>query len=176
MGEMQVKAFAAACAELLARFFAAGIPHEAIDGSALRAITDTLWDSAAQEEGYAGDPDSDLARLSMALSGDYSEELGVGEHAISGLYYAIEAIRSGDHGTAELVARNLYEAVDYDLVASPGFDIAPETAEREILGSPSMQRILTFIADVLAMAHGVPVQATSASIRNYAESFSFVSG
>jgi hypothetical protein len=85
-----------------------------------RAITNSLWDSAELEEGYVGNLDEEMARLSMVLSGDYGEELGVGEHAIAGLYYAIEGIRASDRGTFELVARNLYEAVDYNLVARPG--------------------------------------------------------
>ena len=174
MSARQAKTFAAACAELLTRFFADGIPREAIDQGVIRSIVDTLWNSNELEEGYAGDSSRDSERLYSVLSGDYAEELGVGEHAISGIYYALEELRSDDHGMAELVARNLYEAADYYLVARPGFDITPETAEREVIDSPLMQQALTFIAEVLSMAQDIPVHATRASIRNYAEDFTLI--
>ena len=102
MSARQAKTFAAACAELLTRFFADGIPREAIDQGVIRSIVDTLWNSNELEEGYAGDSSRDSERLSSVLSGDYAEELGVGEHAISGIYYAVEELRSDDHGMAEL--------------------------------------------------------------------------
>lgn len=174
MSGRRAQAFATACAQLLTRFFTDGIPHEAIDQGALRAIVDALWNSNELKEGYAGDSDRDSERLTSVLSGDYAEELGIGEHAISGIYYAIEELRSDDNGMAELVARNLYEAADYYLVARPGFDIASETAEREVLESPLMQQALTFISQALLIAQDIPTHATSASIRNYAENFTLI--
>ena len=45
MSARQAKTFAAACAELLTRFFADGIPREAIDQGVIRSIVDTLWSS-----------------------------------------------------------------------------------------------------------------------------------
>lgn len=171
LSEIQATAFAAACAELLIRFFAADIPHEAIDGDVLRTLVDALWISASPEESYTRDAASDSEVLHSVLLGDYAEELGTGEHAISGIYYAIEAIRSGNHLKNELVARKLYEAAYYTVLAKQESGLLSKTALREVVESSLVQQALGFIFALFPMIKDIPSGETGTSVRSYAKNF-----
>lgn len=171
MSEIQAKTFAAACAELLIRFFATGIPLGAIGRDDLRAIVDTLWNSTSLEMGYAGDAASDSERLHLVLLGDDAEEVGGGEFPISGIYYAIQAIHADIRRRNELVARKLYETAYFTILARQESGIVSDVVFREAGESSLAQQVLSFISAVLLMAGDVPVRATCASVRSYAESF-----
>lgn len=146
---------AAACADKLLRSFGAEVPPAAIDRGLLQEIVDKLWNSAATDDGYPGDAVADLQSLSDVISGDYGEDLGVSEHVILGLYYSVEAVHDGDSAKAELVAKNLYEAADYLVVANADFDISDPGARERVLASAPVQDALSFIDRVLVLSSDI---------------------
>jgi hypothetical protein len=148
----QRRAFSVACAEALLRHFGsvstAGEPAGAAEYE--RAIH-FGWgevESGADESGPSGTVDLLRAELEGVLSEDEEGELEVMEHVIAGAYYALESSRAGDAGQAELVAKNLYEAADYVVLAAPRIDLADANARREILESALVQRTLSAIVRI----------------------------
>lgn len=170
MSAIQAKTFGAACAELLVRLFVADVPPEAIDRNILRVIVDTLWNSAVLN-GYAGDVSDDSEALHDALLGDGAEEMRRGELPVSGIYYAIQAVRTRSRRKNELVARKLYEAAYFTELANKGPGIASERVVHEAEESPLTQQVLSFISSILPMVKGLPDHVTCASVKSYAEGF-----
>lgn len=157
----QRRAFAAACAEALLRHFgSASAAGEAAGSAECERTVAFCWDSvergAADSEASAGSDLSEtvdlfLAELEEILSEDEEGELGVMEHVIAGAYYALECAGEGDAGHAELVAKNLYEAADYLVLADPELDLADPNASRDIIASEVIQRTLSALARIRAL-------------------------
>jgi hypothetical protein len=174
LSPMQAHVFAAACAEILNKYFSADIPTAACSSSFLRSAINNLWDSVGMGVGYREDSSGDLARLHSILVGDYGEKLGVGEHVISGIYYAIEAMLSDDPSDAVLVANNLYEAADYAITSNSNFDITATGAEERLTSSPLMQKALGFIFQVFEMVQDMSNDfGELAEVRQFVNDFQF---
>ncbi|SED57525.1 hypothetical protein SAMN05216489_03819 [Streptomyces sp. 3213] len=148
----QRRAFSAACAEALLRHFGSVSIAGGMAGTAeCERAVHFCWDvveRGADELQAAETVDLLRAQLEEILAEDEEGELEVMEHVIAGAYYALESSRAGDAGQAELVAKNLYEAADYVVLADPGIDLADPNARREILGSGTVQRTLSAIVRI----------------------------
>jgi len=117
----QRRAFSTACAEVLLLHFASvsTVGHSAGTEECERVVH-FCWDAVergALESGPSETVDLLRAGLEEILSQDEEGELEAMEHVIAGAYYALASSRAGDAGRAELVAKNLYEAADYTIVA-----------------------------------------------------------
>ncbi|MFI7399677.1 hypothetical protein ACIBW9_04175 [Streptomyces sp. NPDC049541] len=145
----QRRAFSAACAEaLLLHFGSVPMAGEPAGTAECERSVHFCWDAVergAVESGPSETVDLLRAELEEILSEDEEGELEVMEHVIAGAYYALESSRAGDAGQAELVAKNLYEAADYVVLADPAIDLADPNARREILASDVVQRTLSAI-------------------------------
>jgi hypothetical protein len=148
----QRRAFSAACAEALLRHFGSVSMAAELAGTAeCERAVHFCWDAVergADESGPSETVDLLRAELEEILSEDEEGELEVMEHVIAGAYYALESSRVGDAGQAELVAKNLYEAADYVVLADPHIDLADPNARREILASDVVQRTLSAIVRI----------------------------
>jgi hypothetical protein len=145
------RAFGVACAEALVVDFGAAVPGHVLSGTALARMVHDCW-SAVEH----ADPDvleSWLSVLDEVISGDHYEELGVGEHVVNGLHYALECLRDDDAGSAELVSSNLYEAADYiALEEQPGAVISlPQEA---LNAHPVVQGVLKKIDGLMGLLRG----------------------
>lgn len=148
----QRRAFSAACAEALLRHFGSvSMAGEPAGTAECERAVQFCWDAVergADELGPSETVDLLRAELEEILSEDEEGELEVMEHVIAGAYYALESSRAGDAGQAELVAKNLYEAADYVVLADPSIDLADPNARREILASDVVQRTLSAIVRI----------------------------
>jgi hypothetical protein len=148
----QRRAFSAACAEaLLLHFRSVSTAGESAGRAECERAIHFCWgavESGANESGPSETVDLLRAELEEILSEDEEGELEVMEHVIAGAYYALGSSRAGDAGQAELVAKNLYEAADYVVLADPSIDLANPNARREMLASDVVQRALSAIVRI----------------------------
>ncbi|MFC8675653.1 hypothetical protein ACFUEN_23630 [Streptomyces griseorubiginosus] len=148
----QRRAFSTACAEVLLLHFASvsTVGHSAGTEECERVVH-FCWDAVergALESGPSETVDLLRAGLEEILSQDEEGELEAMEHVIAGAYYALASSRAGDAGRAELVAKNLYEAADYTILADPATDLVDPNARREILASDVVQWALSAIVRI----------------------------
>lgn len=120
------QAFGAACAEALVTDFGAEMPDHVLPQASLRAMVDACW-AAVEGTSVTGatGPDAWISALDDVIDGDHYEELGVAEDVVIGLHYALDCVRDGDPGFAELVSLHLYEAADHVALREPPGDDAP---------------------------------------------------
>lgn len=142
------RAFSAGCLELLVRHFGTNRQGDPAVDREIQLAVDGCWAAVL------GVPDvvaMERAQASMEdlLAGDESEDLGVGEHVVAGVYYAARCAVDADEGYAELVAKNLYEAADFIVIGLNQDSTAPGGTARDIIAHPLVQAALGAIDQTL---------------------------